>query len=616
MPRLGTALRARCGNVPVTNLTFQIALSLTILAAMVALLASHKWPPDVVSLLAMLATMLAGLLTPAEAFASFANPVVITIASILVVSTALFQTGVASRLGRVIVTLAGDNEPRLLAALMVGAALLSAVMNNVAAVAVMIPVVLDISLHTRRAPSRLLLPVAYACVIGGTLTLIGSPPNLIASQILAGAGHEPLALLDITSIGVLNTLSATVFMITLGRQLLPGRLLEDRLRQAQLPRELIDLYRVPERIFALEVTLQSPLVGQTLGESGLGHDYGLTVLGVMRGTEWHMSPSPAYHFQAGDRLLTQGGPNHAKWAAEDKRLLWQPARVEGMDLMTGDVGVAEVTLVPRSCLAGRTIRELHFREQFGLTVLALWRAGEPVECSIGDEPLRLGDAFLVIGPWANIRLLRRQPGLMLVSEHEEVPRRTQRAPWAISIAAAMLAVVVTGWLPLPVASLAAATLTVLTGCLDSQEARNAVDWQTVILIAGTLTVAAAMERTQATQWITHALFAPLAGQGSAVFTAVLLVGTALLTLGISNYAAAALVAPVALSTALSYGLDPKTQLLAVAVGTTAALFSPMPHPGLMLVMGPGNYRFRDYLRVGLPLGLLVLLVTWIGLTLL
>jgi di/tricarboxylate transporter len=329
-----------------------------------------------------------------------------------------------------------------------------------------------------------------------------------------------------------------------------------------------------------------------------------------------MSPSPAYHFHAGDRLLTQGGPNRAKRAAEAKGLLWQPERAEGMNLLAGDVGVAEVTLIPRSSLTGRTIRDLHFREQFGLTVLALWRAGEPVERNIGDEPLKAGDAFLVLGPWANIRLLRRQPGLMLVSEHEEVPRRTQRAPWAISIAAAMLAAVVTGWLSLPIASLAAATLTVLTGCLDSDEARNAVDWQTVILIAGTLTLATAMEEAQATQWITQALFGPLAGQGSAIVTAVLLVGTALLTLGISNYAAAALVSPIALNTALSYGLDPKTLLLAVAAGTTAALFSPLPHPGLMLVMGPGNYRFRDYVRVGLPLGLLILAVAWVGLTVL
>jgi di/tricarboxylate transporter len=287
-----------------------------------------------------------------------------------------------------------------------------------------------------------------------------------------------------------------------------------------------------------------------------------------------------------------------------------------MNWMAGDVGVAEVTLIPRSSLAGRTIRDLHFREQFGLTVLALWRAGEPVERSIGDEPLRVGDAFLVMGPWANIRLLSNQPGLLLISEHERVPQRTQRAARAIAIALGMLVAVLTGWLSLPVASLAAAMLTVLTGCLDIDEARNAVDWQTAILIAGTLTLAAAMQKTGTTQWITRAVFAPLAGQGSAVVSAVLLVGTALLTVSVSNYAAAALVAPIALSTATSYGLDPKSQLLAVAVGTTAALFSPLPHPGLMLVMGPGNYSFRDYMRVGLPLGLLILIVAWVGLSLL
>jgi len=261
-------------------MTPQIALTLTILVAAVALFVSERLPTDVVSLLVMLILVLTGLLTPAEAFTSFGNPVVITIGSIFVVSAALFQTGVATRLGRGIVRLAGESEPRLIAALMIGAALLSGVMNNVAVTAVLMPAVIGISLSTGRAPSRLLLPLAFAAVVGGTLTLIGTPPNLIASHALIEGGFPPFGLLDITPIGVLSVLVATLFMVTLGRRLLPDRPLEDRLHRARLSSQLIDLYRLPERIFTLHVPPNSPIVGQTLAESGLGRDHGLTVLSI------------------------------------------------------------------------------------------------------------------------------------------------------------------------------------------------------------------------------------------------------------------------------------------------------------------------------------------------
>ena len=597
-------------------MTPQIALTLFILGAAIALFLSQRWSTDVVSLLVLLTLVLTGLLTPAEAFASFAAPVVITIGSIFVVSAALFQTGVATRLGRSIVRLAGDSEPRLIAMLMVGAALLSGAMNNVAVTAVLMPVVVGISLNTGRAPSRLLLPMAYAAVVGGTLTLIGSPPNLIASETLAREGYAALGLLEIAPIGALSTLTAIVFMVTIGRRLLPDRSLEEKFQRARLPGQLIDLYRLPERVFTLHVLPQSPLIGQTLVESELGHEYGLTVLGIINQSGSRIAPSATHQIHVGDRLLTQGGPHRIQRAATEKSLKWEIATLEERDLLFGDVGVAEVTLTPRSPLAGKTLREMDFRERFELTVLALWRGGEPVERYISDEPLRLGDAFLVQGPWRKIRLLRDQPGLLVISEDEDIPRRSRKAPWAIAILLAMLATVVVGLLPLAVAALGAAILTVLTGCLRVEEARNAVEWRVVFLIVGMLALSAAMQETGAAQWIALTILSPVAGLGHLAVTAVLLLITAALTLGISNHATAALVAPIALSVAASQGLDPQPELLAVAVGTTVALFSPFAHPGFLLVMGPGSYRFRDYVRVGLPLSAVIFVTTLVGLALL
>jgi len=597
-------------------MTPQIALTLTILVTAIALFVSERLPADVVSLLVMLVLVLSGLLMPEEAFASFANPVVIAIASIFVVSAALFQTGVATKLGRGIVHLAGDSEPRLIAALMVGAALLSGVMNNVAVTAVLMPAVIGISLSTGRAPSRLLLPLSFAAVVGGTLTLIGTPPNLIVNHALTEGGFSPFGFLDITPIGILGVLATTLFMVTIGRRLLPDRPLADRLHRARLPSQLLDLYRLPERLFTLHVLSDSPLVGQTLAESGLGRDYGLTVLGIIRQGRYHMATLPAERLCADDRLLTQGGPRRLRRAATANGLVWGVATVDEAALLTGDIGVVEVTLTPRSPLAGRTLRELHFRERFGLTVLALWRGGEPVERHISHEPLRQGDAFLVQGPWRKIRLLRDQPGLLVISEDEDIPRRTRKAPWAVAILVGMVVTVAAKFLPLEVAALGAALLMVATGCLRVEEARDAVEWRVVFLIAGMLALSAAMQKTGAAQWIALTVLSPVANLGFPAAMAALFLITTILTLGISNHAAAALIAPIAFNVSVDHGFDPRPLLLAVAVGTSAALVTPFAHPSTLLVMGPGGYKFRDYVRVGLPLSAITFVITLVGLTVL
>jgi di/tricarboxylate transporter len=547
-----------------------------------------------VSLLVMLILMLVGLLTPAEAFASFANPIVIIISSVFIVSAALFQTGVATKLGRGMVRLAGDSEACLIAALMIGAALLSGVMNNVAVTAVLMPAVIGIGLSTGLAPSRLLLPLSFAAVVGGTLTLIGTPSNLIVSHVLTEGGFPPFGL----------------------RRLLPDRPLEDRLHRARLPSQLLNLYRLPERIFTLYVPLNSPLVGQTLAESSLGRDYGLTVLGIVRQSHFYMAPSPMERIRAGDRLLTEGGPHRLQRAAADKGITWDRATVDETELLVGDVGVAEVTLTPRSAMAGKTLREVDFRERFGLTVLALWRGGEPVERYIAEEPLRQGDAFLVQGLWRKIRLLRDQPGLLVISEDEDIPRRTRKAPWAVAILVCMVVTVVAKLLPLPVAAMGAAILTVITGCLRIEEARNAVEWRVVFLIVGMLALSAAMEKTGAAQWVALTVLSPVANLGRLPAMAALFLVTTVLTLGISNHATAALISPIAFRVAVSHGFDPHPLLLAVAVGTSAALLTPFAHPSTLLVMGPGGYKFRDYVRVGLPLSAILFVTTLVGLAML
>jgi len=590
-------------------MTIQIALTLTIVAAAIALFVSERLPAEVVALLVVLALIATGLLTPAESFAGFANPAVIAVGAVFVVSAGLFHCGLAARMADLLLRLAGRSEVRLTAFVMLGVAAVSAVMNNLAAVAVLLPAVVGISRRTEISPSRLLLPLAYGATLGGTLTLIGTPPNLIVSGVLAQGGLAPLGFFEITLVGVPLVLAGLVFMVTAGRRLLPDRPPLEKLRRTRLPEELIEIYRLPEHIHALEVPGHSRLVGRTLEESALRQECGLTVLGLMRDSARIIDPEPSERIRVSDRLIVEGGPRRLQRAAKiwDLRPTIAQPEETGL-LLAGDVGIVEVTLAPRSSFEGRSVRDLDFREKYGVTVLALWRGGEPVERDIAGEPLRMGDVLLVQGSWARIAVLRREPGLIVLFGEEAVPLRTRKAPWAIAVFVLMIAVVVSGVAPIAVAALTAAVLMVLTGCLRIEEAHRAIEWKVVFVVAGTLPLGLAMEKSGATQWIADTALAPVAGLGVLPLLVVILVVTALMNLAISNYATAALVAPIAFSVGASQGVDPRILVLAVAVASSVAFATPIAHQSNLLVMGPGDYRTKDYVRLGLPLTLVTLVV--------
>ena len=590
-------------------MTPEIALTLGVLAAAIALFVTERLPVDMVALLLVLVLVATGLLTPAEAFSGFASPAVIAVGAIFVVSAGLFQCGLAGRVARLMVRLAGQSVPRLIALLLIGTAVLSAAMNNVAAVAVLLPAVIGISRQTGISPSRLLLPLAYGAAMGGTLTLIGTPPNLIVSDVLRNYGLPPLGFFEITVLGIPFVLAGVVFMLTVGRRLLPDRPVGDKLRRSRLPDELVSIYHLPEYIHSLEVPARSPLVGRTLSDSAMRQEFGLTVLGVVRRSDRVMHPEPSERIKEDDRFLVEGGPRRLERAAERWGLSPGSAKPEEMEfLLAGDTGLVEVTLAPRSTFEGRSLREVDFREKYGVTVLALWRGGESVERDIAGEPLRMGDAMLVQGSWARIRLLRREPGLIVLFGEETVPRTIRKAPWAIAILLGMVAAVVSGVVPISVAALSAALLMVLCGCLRMEDARQAIEWNVVFVVAGTLPLGVAMEKSGATQWLADAALSPVADLGMLPVLVVLFLSTALMNLAISNYATAALLAPIALSVGLTHGLDPRSLLLAVALGSSVAFATPIAHQSNLLVMGPGDYRSRDYLRVGLPLTLVSMVV--------
>ncbi|MGB9299829.1 MAG: SLC13 family permease, partial [Anaerolineae bacterium] len=331
--------------------------------------------------------------------------------------------------------------------------------------------------------------------------------------------------------------------------------------------------------------------------------------GVVRHSKKILDPEPCEIIRAGDRLLVEGGPRRLERAARAWEITSSLANPEEAELLlAGDTGLVEVTLAPRSAFAGRSLREADFREKSGVTVLALWRGGEPVERDIAGEPLHMGDVLLVQGSWARITLLRREPGLIVLFGEDAVPLRTRKAPWAIAIFVLMIAMVVSGVAPISFAALTAAVLMVLTGCLRIDEAHRAVEWNVVFVVAGTLPLGVAMEKSGATQWIADTALAPVAGLGVLPLLIVILAVTAMMNLAISNYATAALLAPIAFSVGASQGIDPRTLVLAVAVASSVGFATPIAHQSNLLVMGPGDYRSKDYVRVGLPLTLVALVV--------
>jgi di/tricarboxylate transporter len=368
-------------------------------------------------------------------------------------------------------------------------------------------------------------------------------------------------------------------------------------------------YRLEERLMAVRVPDDSPLVGKTLVESRLGDAFGLGVMGIVREGTTHLMPAVEERLMAGDRLLVKGRSEDVVALDALPGLEVDPQPPPGLEtLESAQVGLAEVVLSPRTTLAGKNLREIHFREKYGLSVLALWREGRPYRTDLRDMALRFGDALLLYGPRQKLKVLGAEPDFLVLSEAAQEAPRLERAPLALAVMAAVLVPAIAGWMPLPVTALLGVVLMVLTGCLTMNEAYRAIEWQAVFLIAGMLPLGIALERTGAARLVAEGMVALIGAAGPLVVMAGLFLLAALASQVMPNAAVAVLLAPIAYSTAQGLGVSPYPLMMAVAVSSSAAFLSPVGHPANVLVMGPGGYRFSDYFRVGLPLVLVVLVV--------
>ncbi|HSR50863.1 MAG TPA: SLC13 family permease [Acidobacteriota bacterium] len=770
-----------------------MALVLIILALAVLLLVTEWVASEIVALLVLLALTLAGVIDQSQALLGFSNPAVITIASVLVLGGGLSRTGVAAAIGRTILSFSGDSETRLTVLMMLTVGVLSGLINDVGVAALMLPVVLEVARRLGRSPSKLLIPLAFASLLGGMTTAIGTNPNILVSGALRDRGMNTFEMFDFTPVGAAALSVGILYMVFWGNRILPDRDLPrqtgrpgkrdlkglygvdkvlfalkvpggsrlagktvaqcrlgsalqaillavvrrerpllapgpetvlregDRLwmegrperlealkgwellrlesggdlvdqmgeadvevaevevageasiagkslaqtslrsrhgatvmalrRQDEVhysdllgvhllggdrllligpqglsqglserdgfvnvsrlqPREAVERYGLQRRLLRVKVPEGSLLAGKMLAATRLGDAFGLTVLGITREGHTQFVPDPESELLEGDSLLIEGRPEDLQTLDALRRLEVErdlpPSNLKSLE--SEDVGLAEAMLSPRSDLAGKTLREAHFRERFGLTVVAVWREGRALTSGLRDIQLRLGDAFLVYGNRHRLGMLAEEPDFILLSEQARKALRDQKAPLCLGIMAAFLLMVSMDWLPIFLAAPMGAVAMIIGGCLRLEEAYAAVEWKAVIMVGGMLSMGLAMEESGTAAFLADSMLGWVAPWGPHAVAGGLFLITAMAAQVMPASAVAVLMAPIALSSGDELGLSVRALLMVVAVGSSCSFLTPTAHPVNLLVMGMGGYRFRDYGRVGLPLLVLMFAV--------
>ena len=769
-------------------MTPEILSVFVILVIAVILFVTEKLRVDVVAMMMLVTLAVTGLVAPKEALSGFSNPAVITVIFVFILSGGLAQSGIAGMLGRQVLRLASGSELGLVALIMLVSGILSAFMNNVAVAALLLPVVMDIARRTQQAPSKLLMPLAYASLLGGLTTLIGTPPNILISEAMRDSGLEPFGMFDFTPVGLAVLFAGILFIASVGRRLLPDRDVQRESRGED--DDLRSVYRLKEELGTVRVPADSALAGKSLAESRLGSILNVNVMGILRRGGHVSAPGPDTVIQAGDRLLVEGNltdldrytgkgyfdlqaepltvsqllagritlarvqvlggcvfigetlrsmnfrhsygpivlaikrgsetrrthletvtlqqddillvqgrpteidtlrfepnllvsepePDDMKGLeerlmvvqlppesplvgkslvdsrlgdafgigvmgivregktilipdpnevlqAEDKLLI--KGRFEALNALDGlgglqidedhqtadlgaleseRVGLAEAILSPRSTLVGKTLVEVHFREKYGLNVVAIASGGVIHRSNLRNMPLRLGDALLLHGPREKLKVLGSEADFLVLTEEAQEPLRESKAPLAVGIMAAVVLSVVIGFLPIYIAAVAGAVLMVITGCVTMDEAYRTIEWKAVFLIAGMLPLGIAMEQTGAATFLTQQVVNAVGDLGPMAVVAALFLVTALCAQFMPTAAVAILMAPIALNTARDIGISHEALMMAVAMSASASFMSPVAHPANVLIMGPGGYKFADYIRVGLPLTIVCLVV--------
>ncbi|MGK7286764.1 SLC13 family permease [Buttiauxella agrestis] len=592
---------------------------LSLLAIAVVLFATGKVRMDAVALLVIIAFVLSGTLTLSEAFSGFSDPNVILIAALLIIGDGLVRTGVATKMGAWLVDVAGSSETKMLVLLMLTVAGLGAFMSSTGVVAIFIPVVLSVSMRMKTSPSRLMMPLSFAGLISGMMTLVATPPNLVVNSELLREGLQGFHFFSVTPIGLVILLLGIGYML-IARFALNGQKKDDGRQdwRRRTFRNLIKDYRLTGRARRLAIRPGSPMVGRRLDDLKLRERYGANVIGLERWRKFRrviVNVTGVTEFRARDVLLIDMSASEINLREFCSEQMLEPMVLRGeyFSNQALDVGMAEVSLIPESELIGQTLREIGFRTRYGLNVVGLRRNGEAMEGLLVDEALQLGDIVLVVGDWKLISQLQLKGRDFLVlnlpvEEGEASPAHSQ-APHAIFCLALMVALMLTDEIPNTIAAIIACLLMGKFRCIDMESAYKAVHWPSIILIVGMMPFALALQKTGGVNLIVDGLMRLGGGYGPHMMLICLFVMCAAIGLFISNTATAVLMAPIALAAAKSMGVSPYPFAMIVALAASAAFMTPVSSPVNTLVLGPGNYKFSDFVKMGVPFTVIVMVVS-------
>jgi di/tricarboxylate transporter len=583
-------------------ITFDIALLLVIVTVALALFAFEWVPADVAALGILLALILTGLLPADQAFAGFGSETVLMLLGLLILTAALVETGAVELAGRLLMRRATAGPGQMLALVMLAGLGLSSFISNTAATAFLLPVVAGAAARLRVNVSRFLLPLAFATILASSVTLIATSTNIVVSGLMVQHALAPIGVFELTPVGLPIAFVGLIYMLTVGRRLMPDR------RAAEALTEGFDL-----RPYITQIRVQdnSPLTGRTLAQSGFRQTLGVTVLAVLRNDERVIAPGGETELRDGDALIVEGQRDAILKLSSARGVEAHPdAQLSDTDLQNGSARLVEAVILPGSPFAGRTLQGLRLREQHGLQMLAVNRISGLVHEELHEVRFRMGDVLLLQGPQEQIAALQEANAFRVLGAVEARARRPRRTGIAIALFAGALVLGASGLVSLAVAALAGALMAFLTRCITPEEAYRRVEWRALILIACMLGLGAALQETGAAEYLAGRIVSLAGAAGPVWLLGGFFMLTVLLTQPMSNQAAAAVVLPVALETAAQAGLNPRSFAMIVAVAASCSYLTPL-EPACLLVYGPGRYRFRDFLKVGAPLTVLIFAIAMI-----
>ncbi len=587
-------------------MTWEIAFVLGLTVCAVVLFVTEKFSTDIVAILVMIVLLVFRVLTPAEGLAGFANTATVTVGAMFVLSAGMFRSGAVNFVGKALERLARRSSGLMLFVLMVGVGVLSSFLNNTAAVAILIPVVIVVARRADTSPSKLLMPLSFASMFGGMCTVLGTSTNILASSIAEQAGLQAFGMFEFTKLGVIFFAVGLAYMMTLGRRLVP-----DHRGQG----DLTTSFGLGDYLTDLVLQTESKSVGHSLASAPLVKELNIDVLQILRGEDT-LRPTPETILREGDVLRIQGNLrtiNELKGRAGvtfGMSMKWRDEH-----LQSTDTRLVEAVVGPSSPLAGKSLAESRLRANYGASVLAIRQHGTLRHGQFENITLMPGDALLIDVPNDQIEHLTQQRVFLVVSR-AGIPRFDwSKASKAVAIVVAVVVVAATGLLPIVAAAATGALMMVLSGCVSTEEAYGAIEWNVLFLLAGMLSLGAAMEKTGASTMLADGMIDGVGALGPLALLAAFFGATMLLTEVMSNNATVALLLPIAITTAQAIDVDPRAFMFAVVFAASSSFMTPVGYQTNAMIYGPGQYRFKDFARVGAPLNLIfwvlgTLLIPW------